>query len=34
MSFVGDVLSGAVYLEPGRNDRSELEPLINLWRGC
>ncbi len=32
MSFVVDVLSGKTYLEPGPNDRSDLDPLLNLWR--
>ncbi len=28
-----DVLTGKIYLEPGRSDRSDLDPLLNLWRG-
>lgn len=32
MSFVVDVLTGKTYLEPGPMDRSDLDPLLNLWR--
>jgi len=33
MSFVIDVLTGKTYLEPGPMDRSDLDPLLNMWRG-
>jgi hypothetical protein len=33
MSFVVDVLQGRQYLEPGPMDRSDLDPLLNMWRG-
>lgn len=33
MSFVVDVLTGKQSLEPGPNDRTDLDPLLNLWRG-
>lgn len=33
MSFVVDVLQGREYLEPGPMDRSDLDPLLNMWRG-
>jgi len=32
MSFVVDVLTGKQYLEPGPNDRSDLDPLLTMWR--
>jgi CheY-like chemotaxis protein len=32
MSFVVDVLTGKTYLEPDRNDRTELCTLLNVWR--
>ena len=32
MSFVIDVLTGKHYLEPGPNDRSDLDPLLTMWR--
>ena len=33
MSFVVDVLQGRETLEPGHMDRSDLDPLLNMWRG-
>ena len=33
MSFVVDVLNGRQHLDPGPNDRTDLDPLLNLWRG-
>ena len=33
MSFVIDVLTGRTYLQPGQMDRTDLDPLLNMWRG-